>query len=155
MFTKILIVALKVLIGFVAVTALLSGPYLIADPSGRNIHFPQDTLTGTPLSDFLIPGLILTVLVGLYSFVVLLWLLFPKLIPISSIGSLQARWYAALGAGVSIAVFIITQLLLIPFRMFLQPLYLSIGLLICGICLLPNVRNHYKNNEKPAHQVDR
>lgn len=153
MFTKILLVALKVLIGFVAVTALISGPYLIADPSGENIHLQQDTLAGTSFSDFLIPGLILTVLVGLYSFVVLLWLLFPRLIPISFIGSLQARWYAAFGAGVSIAVFIVTQLFLIPYRMFLQPLYLAIGLLICGICLLPNVRNYYKNNEKIIHQM--
>ncbi|MBD0297185.1 MAG: hypothetical protein ICV84_18645 [Flavisolibacter sp.] len=153
MLTKILIIVLKALIGFVGITALLSGPYLIADPSGKSIHFPEGTLAGTPFPDFLIPGFILTFLVGLYSFVVLLWLLFPKLIPISVNSPLQLRWYAAFGTGISIIVFITTQLLLIPFRMFLQPLYLTIGLLICGICLLPNVRNYFKNNEKPTHKM--
>jgi len=139
---------LIVLIGFVGISACFSGPLLIADPSGELIQFPEGTLNDTPFSSFLIPGIMLTTIIGLYPVLVTLWLLFPKMLPFSIKGPLQTRWYAAMSVGIAIMIFIIVQLLLIPAKMFLQVIYLLVGILICVICMYPAIRKYYSNENK-------
>src|SRR3954447_2054799 len=111
---------LIILIAFVGISACFSGPLLIVDPSGKLIQFPEGTLANTPFSSFLIPGIILTFIIGLYPLLVTLWLLFPKMLHISFKSSLQPRWYAAMSVGIAIIIFIIAQLILIQEKMFLQ-----------------------------------
>lgn len=57
---------LLVVIGQLAVRALVGGGALVLAPSGALVGLSTDTLTGTPFSDFLVPGLILVVVLGLY-----------------------------------------------------------------------------------------
>jgi hypothetical protein len=147
-YPKLLILLLIILIGFVGISACFSGPLLIIDPSGMLIQFPEGALDNTPFPSFLIPGIILTLVIGLYPLLVTLWLLFPKMLHISVKGSMQPRWYAAMSVGISIMVFIIVQLIFIPARMFLQDVYLLTGLLICTICLSPAIMNYYSNEKK-------
>ena len=63
---KLLLFLLIILIGFIGITAILSGPLLIIDPSGKRIRFQEGVLAGTPFPDFLIPGIVLTFVIGLY-----------------------------------------------------------------------------------------
>jgi hypothetical protein len=74
---------------------------------------------------------------------VVVWLLFPNLLRLHIKAALQPRWYAAMGVGIAIIIFIMVQRVFIPTRMFLQHVYLLTGLLICTICLLPPVRKYY------------
>jgi hypothetical protein len=140
--------ALIILIGFVGISACFSGPLLIADPSGKLIQFPEGTLDNTPFSSFLIPGIILTAIIGLYPVLVTLWLLFPKMLPVSVKGPLQLRWYAAMSVGIAIIVFIIVEIIFIPAKLFLQDVYLLTGILICTFCLSPAVRKYYSNEKR-------
>lgn len=57
---------LLVVTGQIAVRALVGGGSLVLAPSGALVGLSTDTLTGTPFSDFLVPGLILVVVLGLY-----------------------------------------------------------------------------------------
>jgi hypothetical protein len=57
---------LLVVIGQLAVRALAGGGALVLAPSGALVGLSTDTLTGTPFPDFLVPGLILAVVLGLY-----------------------------------------------------------------------------------------
>lgn len=43
---------------------------LIIDPSGKSMQFSLTLIENTPFTNYLIPGIILTVLVGLFSLVV-------------------------------------------------------------------------------------
>lgn len=147
-YQKLLALLLITSIGFVGISACFSGPLLIIDPSGMIIQFPGGTLDNTPFSSFLIPGIILTFIIGLYPLLVTLWLLFPKMLHISVKSSLQPRWYAAFSVGITILVFIIAQLILIQQKMFLQDVYLLTGLFICTVCLLPAIRKYYSNDER-------
>src|SRR5438552_2100126 len=94
-YQKLLISLLVTSIGFVGVSACFSGPLLIIDPSGKLIQFPEDTLDDTPFTSYLIPGIFLTFVIGLYPVLVTIWLLFPKVLHVSVKGSMQPRWYAA------------------------------------------------------------
>src|SRR4051812_44019667 len=107
---KLLIILLIILIGFIGISACFSGPLLIIDPSGRRLQFPEGTLDNTPFANFLIPGIILTLVIGLYPLLVMLWLLFPNIIHLRVKSPLQPRWYAAMGVGIAITNFIIVQL---------------------------------------------
>ena len=147
--SKLLIILLIILIGFIGISACFSGPLLVIDPSGKRLQFPEGTLDNTPFNDFLVPGILLTLVIGLYPLLVMLWLLFPNSVHLRVKSTLQPRWYAAMGVGIAITIFITIQLIIIPARMFLQDVYLIAGLLICTICLLPAVRKYYANEKQP------
>jgi len=55
---------------FVGLAAIYGGWMLIADPSGQTLQFPLELLNDTPFNDYFIPGLILFIIIGVYSFLV-------------------------------------------------------------------------------------
>jgi hypothetical protein len=147
-YLKLLTLLLITSIGFVGISACFSGPLLIINPSGMLIQLPEGAIDNTPFSSFLIPGIVLTFVVGLYPILVTIWLLFPKVLHISVKGPMQSRWYAAMSVGIDVMIFIIVQLIFIPEKMFLQDVYLLTGLLICTICLSPAIVKYYSNDNK-------
>ena len=67
--------ALIVFCAIQAVSGLAGGLGLVLSPDGSFMQFPADGLEGTPFSDFLIPGLILLIVLGVYPLIVVygLW----------------------------------------------------------------------------------
>ena len=55
---------LFILVSFIAVTSTLSGLLMISNPDGGIMNLPLSLLDGTPFKDFLIPGILLTTIVG-------------------------------------------------------------------------------------------
>ena len=53
------------LLGFLGVGALFGGGVLIVSPSGKLFGMPLSLLDNSPFTDFLIPGLILFIVLGL------------------------------------------------------------------------------------------
>lgn len=58
-------VALALLVAFQALSGLFGGGALVADPSGGLLLMPIDVLEGSPFADFLVPGLVLLVVLGI------------------------------------------------------------------------------------------
>ena len=56
---------LFILISFIAITSTLSGLLMISSPDGGILNLPLVLLNGTPFKNFLIPGILLTTIVGL------------------------------------------------------------------------------------------
>lgn len=56
---------LKTLLLLLGLSALFSGMQLVLDPSGKSIRFPEGYLEGAPFRDYFIPGLLLSVFIGL------------------------------------------------------------------------------------------
>ncbi len=66
---KILIIISIILLFFLAINAIGGGLLLIIDPTGKTIQIPVELLQGTPFNDYLIPGLILFLAIGVLSIV--------------------------------------------------------------------------------------
>ena len=58
-----------ILLAFNGIGALYGGGMLIYDPSGELLGLPLEILKHAPFSDFLLPGLILFIIIGLGSIV--------------------------------------------------------------------------------------
>lgn len=116
------------------VTAVFGGGMLVLDPSGDSMEMPVSWLEGTPFNDYLIPGLILLTVLGLYSFVVL-YLIYTRD---------EGSWIAATALGLALITWISVQVLLINYDQIniLQMIYFALGVGILGTSLLPSVRKY-------------
>ncbi len=123
-----LIIILKVLQIFNGLSGLLGGFMLIDDPSGDSLSMKLEWLERTPFPDFLIPGIILFLFIGLGN-VLGFWITFKKKNKRAQYGSIF---------GLTLMIWIIAQITLIGYKDFLQPLYFTSGLLqaITGFALI-------------------
>ena len=134
---------LKAMLLILGISALFPGFNLILDPSGKGVGFPAGALDGSPFTNYLIPGILLTLCNGLLPLVAwyALWkrpkyAFWARLNPVKT---LRWSWTLALISGVGLVIWIVVQMTMVPF-FFLQPLLLGWGLSIIGLCLMPGVR---------------
>ena len=111
---------LVILILFVAVTAFASGVIIILHPDGSIMQLQLSVLNGTPLKNFLVPGIVLTIFVGGTNLLAVFF--YFKKHP--------ARYNWAIAGGFMLCGWIIVQMILINYFHWLQFLYLGIGLFI-------------------------
>lgn len=121
--------ALLVVQGFVAVTAIAGGVALLIGSLDPNLSTalipPREYLEGSPFNSYLVPGLTLALLLG--GMHLLAFVLVKQRRPFSML-SAAAAGYAAM-------IWIFVQMILIPFS-FLQAVYFAAGLLELGLVLL-------------------
>ncbi len=114
-----------ILLAFNGLGAVYGGIMLISDPSGWKLGLPISLLEDSPFDDFLIPGLLLLIVIGLGSLVVcgLVILRTRK----------NASWVIIAGFGM--AVWIAVQILMIREVHYLHLIYAMAGiiLMILGI----------------------
>jgi hypothetical protein len=108
--------------------ALYGGILLIVDPSGAKLQMPLSLLEHSPFSNFLIPGIILVIVNGIFSFVTLMVLYLKK-------G--YASWLV-IAQGILLSGWILVQVILL--RAFYAPLHatflvIGLGLVACGFYL--------------------
>lgn len=125
-------VALMCALSFQGLSGLVGGAGLIGDPTGTSLRIPQEWLAGSPFSDYLVPGLILLILLGVLPFVVV-WGVWSA-----------APWSgaASLGIGLMLVVWIGVQISIIGYQPSppLQAVYGTLGLGIIALTRLPSVR---------------
>jgi hypothetical protein len=111
--------------GFVALTALVCGGMMLAEPDGSTLGLASSLLTGTPFKSFLIPGLVLMVAVG-----------FSNLTGVFTLMHRHRRSFIfSMTAGLLINGWIIVQAVFFGISHWLQFLYLLIGAFITLISL--------------------
>jgi hypothetical protein len=112
---------LFLLIAFVAFTAIFSGLIIIINPAdGGMINLQKELLSNTPFKSFLLPGIILTVLVGGINMIAVFL----------NIKRHPARYNWAMAGGIMISGWIVVQMILLSAFSWLQLVYLGAGLLI-------------------------
>jgi hypothetical protein len=109
---------------------------LITDPTGNSLTMKQEWLIDTPFQNFLIPGIILLVINGFGNIA-------------GFIVSIQKTpYFSLLGSlfGIIMMVWITTQVILIGYKDFLQPLYFLTGLLqaLSGLIIHRGLKNNSK-----------
>ena len=111
---------LFILVSFIAVTSTLSGLLMISHPDGGILNLPLGLLDGTPFKNFLIPGILMTTIVGLVNLLAVFF----------NMQRHPNRYNWAMAGGIMISGWIIAQMILTREIHWLHFIYLSIGLLI-------------------------
>lgn len=121
---------IKILIScviFQALSGLAGGIGLIFDPTGNSLKIPQEWLLNSPFRDYLIPGIILFTVLGI----------FPAFV---SVGLWKAKYWGWLGSlllGVALLIWIIIEIKIIGYQSS-PPLQLIYGILGIVILVLTN-----------------
>ena len=141
-----LLVSLLVLLGL---SASGGGAYLIVSPSGRLIGMPVSLLDKSPFPNFLIPGIILFVVLGIAPFLVV-YALIKK--PESKTAErlnffkdMYWAWSYSLYAAFALIIWLQFEFMFIRTYDPLQTFCTFLGLAILFTALLPQVRSLYKS----------
>ena len=111
---------LFILVSFIAVTSTLSGLLMISNPDGGIMNLPLGILNGTPFRNFLIPGILLTTIVGGVNLLAVFY----------NMQRHVNRYNWSMAGGIMISGCIVVQMILIHAAHWLHFLYLGIGILI-------------------------
>jgi len=134
------------------ILALMGGFKLIKDPTGSLIGMPTTLLSHSPFSNFLIPGIVLFCLLGVFPLVVIYLLLFKPQGKFFSFLNLHSdrhySWSFSLYVGLLIILWIFFEVWWVGYTHPLQIIFSFLGMLIIMLALMPSVKNHYlhKNN---------
>jgi len=134
---------------FLGLNGLLGGGAFLLAPDGHLLQMPFSHLKNTPFSDFLIPGLLLFMFLGVYPIAVAygLWRKpawhWPDFL--NPFKQTHWSWAGSLAAGVIAMIWIIVQIQWIPIG-FLHIFIFSWGILILLVTMLPMVQNYYTRN---------
>ncbi len=131
-----------------AAGAIFGGLGLVVDPQGGFLQMPVSALDGSPFRDYLVPGLILLLLLGVFPLITVAGLWFrpamPWLAGLERRAGFDVAWLASFTVGVALIMWIVVQVLMIGYVSPLQPIFFVVGVAIVGVSLLPSVRNHYR-----------
>ena len=111
---------------------MAGGLSLVARPDGSIMQMPTSYLDGSPFPDFLVPGLILQLVLGV--------------LPLVAMAGLWMRrrwaWYAAFVVGCALMIWILVEITIVPFS-WLQPAFGVVGVLIFAVAVLKSVRRYF------------
>jgi hypothetical protein len=131
---------------FLSVGAIYGGGRLVAAPDGSLLKMEELWLDKLPFPDFLIPGIILLLFLGIFPLVGLTGLFFRKENRILNSENIYNdkfwAWTYSLYTGIISVVWIIVQQLLSGYFI-LQPIIAGIGILIVVFCLIPRVEKYF------------
>ncbi len=131
---------------FEVISAVPYGLALSLQPSGSWVSMSTEMLAGSPFRDFRVPGLILLLVIGLGALVLAFglyrtpsWTWAIRLNPCK-----RRHWVlsAAIAYGVALIIWIATEVLLIGFDSWLQPLHFAVGAAFVLLSLTPSMRRH-------------
>jgi hypothetical protein len=123
------------LIFFQGLSGLFGGAGLVLDPSGRSLQIPIVWLENSPFENYMIPGIILLIVLGVFPLVVLFALL----------KKINWAWTGTLLLAIALLIWLGVEILIIGYQADppLQAIYGVVGALMLLLVLLPPVRRYY------------
>jgi len=135
------------LLGFLSLGAFIGGIPMILDPSGDMLKMPISLLDNSPISSFLIPGIILTSLFGVLPVVIIFALLKrPSWRWVDSLNLLPDMdwgWTFTLYIGFGQVIWISVQTVIINTATLVHLFYTLLGVSIVAVALLTPVRVYF------------
>jgi len=127
---------LMILMLFQGLSGLFGGIALVIDPSGELLQMPLSMLAGSPFNTFLIPGIILLIILGIFPMVIFygLW------------KRTNWAWSGALMVSAALIIWIGVEIWMIGYHSEppLQLIYGLLGLILLSLVTLSSVRNQFK-----------
>ncbi|MCM2980046.1 hypothetical protein M3599_03780 [Niallia circulans] len=135
---------------FLGIGAFFGGILLIVSPSGSMLSMPLTILENSPFSNFLFPGIILFVGLGIMPIMTAIFLITEKPLRMAEKLSLYKEahwaWNSSLYIGFNLIIWITVQLFIIQEAAVIHIFYLFLGMAIQLLTLLPSVKAYYSNN---------
>ncbi|MBK9096783.1 MAG: hypothetical protein IPM14_01425 [bacterium] len=130
-----LVIVLIVSVFFQALSGLGGGVFLITDSTGETLKLPLSFLKNSPFSDYLIPGIILFTVLGVYPLIVTAGLWKRK----------YWGWLGSLLLGAALLIWIIVEIIIIGCQPNppLQLIYGILGIVILVMTSLSSVKKFY------------
>ena len=146
-----LVYILWLIMAFLAITGLSGGIVMLLDPSGASLRLPRIFLMGSPFPDYLVPGIVLFVFLGVLPALSLLGLLnigwrWPEKLNIYN--NKKWGWTFALYVSIVLILWMDFQVWIIGYWHFLQTFYALLGAATLIIALLPPVIRYYREDER-------
>jgi uncharacterized membrane protein SpoIIM required for sporulation len=139
---------LLIFLSMLGISALGGGTYLIVSPSGKMIGMSLKMLENSPFPDFLIPGIVLFIILGICP-LLLVYALIKR--PESKLaesfnlfGYMHWTWGFTVYISFALIIWIETQILMTRTFDTLQNICVFLSLAILFTALLPGVRDLYK-----------
>lgn len=136
------------LLSFLSVSALTGGACLIISPDGKLLKMPLELLNGSVFSSFLIPGIILFVVLGLFPMLPLIGLIKHSensfLMSFNLFQKMYWAWSFTIYVSTVLIIWLITQIIIIGGFNFIQVLYFVVAFLIIIFALSKENYNYYK-----------
>ena len=124
----------------------------MVDPSGASIHLNTSLLESTIFHNFLVPGIILFLLLGIFPFIAAFGLMTRKkskfLNRFNPYKKKHWAWAYSLYCGIILVLWIDFQVMIIGGGNWLQTTYAILGVLIIILALIPSVMKNYKIKKK-------
>ena len=120
------IYALIAILFLQGISGIGGGVFLLIDPSGETIGFEPSTLEQIPFESYLIPGLILTILLGVVPAVMAVLIALLK--------SLVLMWWGSLALGIALIIWLVVEYYMIGFAS-LQMVYGVVALIILALTI--------------------
>ena len=126
------VVALLAALLVQGLSGVAGGLGLVRDPSGASLGIPVDWLKGSPFPDYLVPGVILLVALGVG----------PLMVVGAAWRQLRWAWHATVLVGVALLVWIGVEVVVIGYqpRPPLQLFYGLLGLATLALASVPSTR---------------
>jgi hypothetical protein len=135
------------LVFFQAVGAIYGGLTLVIDPTGGLLQMPLTSLEGAPFKNYLIPGLILLIFLGLLPSFLLYPLIFkPEWIRADILNIYKEQHWSltySLYLGIMLIIWIDVQIMILGYGAIIQSVYAFLGVVITIVSLLPGIKRYY------------
>jgi hypothetical protein len=136
------------LLGFLSLGAFYGGIVFIISPDGSIFGMPSDLLKSSPFKNYLVPGIILLVIFGIFPVYTIYGLIKKPDHKFSSHLNLlydyHFAWTFAVYTGIAQIIWINIQTLILNAVDIIHTIYAGLGILIVCIAMLPQTRKHYK-----------
>ena len=131
-----------ILMGLVSVFAILAGFSMIIDTTGVGLQFPSSMLDNTPFTNYLIPGIILFLLLGIYPLFIIYSLIKRVKWSFLNIYKEYWGWTHTIYFSITVIVWILIQSAMVQYS-YLQTVVGMIGVVLLVVAMLPTVRRRY------------
>ena len=139
---------LILLLGFLSIAALYGSIVFMIKPDGSFFQMDPEMIEGSWFDDFLIPGLILFTLFGIFPILTIICLIRKPDIKWLNYFNLlydyHFAWTFTVYIGCALIIWINAQTLILSSVEIIHTIYSSFGILIICISLLPSVRLPYR-----------
>ena len=137
---------LALLLLFIGIGALISGPMLFLSPKGEAMQMSLDYLEGSPFPNYLVPGIILFLFIGVFPVFIGYGLLrtpgwrWPNVI--NPVKTSHWAWAGAWATGIIMLMWISVETVLLGYISFLQPLIGAWGAIIIILAFWPSTKQY-------------
>jgi len=143
---------LLVLLFFLALGAIFGGGMFIISPSGQLMGMPLSMLDNSPFKNFLVPGIILFVVLGIAPVAVAIALIKKPankaFEAFNFFKDMYWAWTFTIYMAFALIIWIQVQMMMLRAVHWLHSFYIFFAVVIIFTALLPGVRNLYKSKAR-------